>query len=767
MILARFFFRVRGYDARSGIVLINGMPMNRMSRGRPQWNNWGGLNEVFRSQQISLGLEASPWHFGDVLGVTNIDSRPGTVRRGCRITTSTSNKTYFARIMATYNKAPDRKKLGYTLSASGRWGEEGYIAGTGYESFSAYGALEYPVGINGSIYATAIIASNKRGSSAAITNEVYELKGRTYNPYWGLQSSKKRNSRIRHIKEPILILNYRYQDRKLNLVTGLGYQWGKQSRSRIGYYNAPNPQSDYYRYLPSYYLNSSFGPNFITAKESETAFIKAPQINWSSLYQINRTARDGQAHYILYNDVSDSKIMRSNFHLNWKIWDFSYVDLGINFSGIHSNYYAQIIDLLGADYHLDIDPFSDTLNDLEGDKNRKENDIFGYNYQIKSQNLDAFLQLRFSKNRWQGFLSSRYARVSHNRYGLYRNGRYPNNSLGKGKTVRFSNTGYRAGLSYALSGRHRLETHAACFFRAPVLANVFINPRESQEIVPDIQDEKITSSDFSYHYQLPELAGRVSVYYTRFQNTTEVNFFYVDSGIGSDFVQQALTGLDKLHKGIEIAITYNPSNSIAVTAVASISEFLFASDPNVTINFDTAGPEEELIDITGKIDLGSAGIKDYHLARGPSNAVSIGIDYRDPDYWWIGTTFNYLAGNHIQISPITRTESFKLNPETGEAFANVTEENIEQLLGQKPMNPVYLVNLNAGKSWKFDDLYLGLFCSISNLLDVDYKTGGYEQSRNGNFGEYYQDNLSGNPSFGPKFWFGYGRTFFLNLSLSF
>lgn len=39
------FFKVRGYDSRNGGVLINGVPMNKFFDGRPQWNNWGGLNE--------------------------------------------------------------------------------------------------------------------------------------------------------------------------------------------------------------------------------------------------------------------------------------------------------------------------------------------------------------------------------------------------------------------------------------------------------------------------------------------------------------------------------------------------------------------------------------------------------------------------------------------------------------------------------------------------------------------------------------------------
>ncbi len=43
------FFRVRGYDSRNGKVLINGIPMNKLIDGRPQWNNWNYLYELCKS----------------------------------------------------------------------------------------------------------------------------------------------------------------------------------------------------------------------------------------------------------------------------------------------------------------------------------------------------------------------------------------------------------------------------------------------------------------------------------------------------------------------------------------------------------------------------------------------------------------------------------------------------------------------------------------------------------------------------------------------
>src|SRR5690606_11346576 len=87
------FFRVRGYDSENGTVLVNGIPMNKLLDGRPQWNNWGGLNDVTRNQEFTLGIQASDHNFGGILGATNIDTRPSGFRPGLLLSASASNRT--------------------------------------------------------------------------------------------------------------------------------------------------------------------------------------------------------------------------------------------------------------------------------------------------------------------------------------------------------------------------------------------------------------------------------------------------------------------------------------------------------------------------------------------------------------------------------------------------------------------------------------------------------------------------------------------------
>jgi len=268
------FFKVRGYDSKNAEVLINGISLNKFYDGRPQWNNFGGLNDVTRNQQFTNGLEASEYSFGGVLGVTNIDTRPSQMRSGLRISSSASNRTYGGRFMATYTTPLSEKGVAYSISGSRRWSNEGYVDGTLYDAYAFFGTIEYQFDSKNSIHLTGILASNRRGRSSAVTEEVFELVGNTYNPYWGLQNGKIRNSRERKIAEPIVMANYYFDAKKVNFKVGIAYQTGINSKSRLGYYNAPNPDPTYYRYLPSFYINSPIGANF----ESANTAISIPQI---------------------------------------------------------------------------------------------------------------------------------------------------------------------------------------------------------------------------------------------------------------------------------------------------------------------------------------------------------------------------------------------------------------------------------------------------------------------------------------------------------
>ncbi|MCL6274048.1 TonB-dependent receptor [Muricauda sp. 2012CJ35-5] len=760
------FFKVRGYDSRNGIVMINGLPMNKALDGRPQWNNWGGLNDVFRNQTYSNGLEINSYAFGGILGNTNINLRPSKFRPGFRLSTSASNRTYKNRVMATYNSGQNDSGFSYSISTSRRWAQSGYVDGTLYDAYSLFGAIEYQISDSNSIVFGAFNAKNRRGRSPALTEEVAQLMGTQYNSYWGKQQGTIRNSREREINEPLFLASHFFQSDKLRWITGVYYQIGQTAKSRLGYYDAPNPDPTYYKYLPSYHINNSISADFNNANLAERSLVNDPQLNWEELYKANNNSIDGKASYLLYDDISAEKraVAATSFHLslpsNWAL------GFGAGLAQSRMENYARISDMLGAQYHLDEDPFTETYNNLRSETPAGYGNKIGYHYKLDYNDLNGFVQIQYDSSRFNMYSAASISSIEVKREGMFQNERFLENSFGDSETIKLPGFNVKGGARFFITGRHWFSLNASQLKRNPTPQNLFVNPRENNLVNPEITNELATSIDLNYFFSLPDFRGRVSSFFTRFQHTSDINFFFVDSGLGSDFVQEVLTGVDKLHKGIEWGLEYQASNQVKLTLVGNIGNYAYASNPNVEIYFDTAGEVDDLINTEGDADLGLANLKGLRLAQGPQTALAFGVEYRSPKYWWIGTTANLLDHNYANLSTIKRTQSFALDPETGQNASTASHDNVNQLLGQEKLDEIHLLNLVGGKSWLINKKYISAFVSINNLFDSTYRSGGYEQSRNGNYNQMVQDNLSGSPSFGPKYWYGYGRTYFLNLAIN-
>ena len=202
------FFRVRGLNSDNGNVLMNGIEMNKIYNGRPQWSNWGGLNDVLRNQELTTGLAPSSYNFGGILGTTNINLRASEYRSGGRVTYSSSNRSYTNRVMATYASGLVEGGWSYAFSLGRRWGDEGFQDGTFYDANSFFVSVEKKINDKHSLNFTGFYTPNKRGKSSPNTQEVYDLKDIKYNEYWGYQDGQKRNSRVKRIAEPVLMLNH-------------------------------------------------------------------------------------------------------------------------------------------------------------------------------------------------------------------------------------------------------------------------------------------------------------------------------------------------------------------------------------------------------------------------------------------------------------------------------------------------------------------------------------------------------------------------------
>lgn len=765
------FFRIKGLDSGNGKVLINGIEMNKIYDGRAQWSNWGGLNDVLRNQEFSNGLSPSDFTFGGVLGATNMNTRASLQRQGTRISYSSSNRSYEHRVMATYSTGISKNGWSMTFSGSRRAGNEGFNEGTSYNAYSVFTSIEKKMNEKHSINFTGIFTPNRRGKSSPNTQEVFDLKGIEYNEYWGNLNGKKLNSRIKEVVEPILMLNHFWDvSENTTLQTNLSYQFGKIGNSRLDFNGGSNPSPTYYQTLPSYFLKYNDLSDAYTAQEN---FVNNGQLVWNRIFDANITnANIGLNNaYVLYEDRNDDKQITINTIYNTDLNNHISINGKLEYKRLRSQNFAEVIDLLGGSGYLDINNFADSERQMQNDvlnPNRVVGvgDKFRYNFNLSSDFMNAFLQGQFKYNKVDFYAAANVSQITNQREGLYQNGRFENSSLGMSEKLSFTNYGAKTGATYKINGRNLIDANVAYLTQAPTIRNSFSNSRENNNIVDDLQSEKMFSSDVSYIRRSPVITSRFTAYYTSIKDATEISFYFAD-GVGGDntaFVQEILSGIEKQHLGLEFGLEAQVTSTIKLKGAASIGSFVYANNPDLYLTSDVTN--DGIFDENGRSGNYTSNLKNYKISAGPHNAYSVGFEYRDPDYWWIGATANFFSNTFVDIAPLTRSSNFYTDAD-GLTFPDYDVDVARELLQQEKFNNYKVINLVGGKSWKIAGYYVSLFATVNNLLNTAYKSGGFEQGRNANYNELKTDKSLDKPVFGNKYWYGRGTTYFMNANISF
>ena len=282
-------FRIRGLGGELTPMSLNGVMVNELESGYASWSLWGGLNDVTRWGETSIGVSASPYSFGGPGGWSNIDMRASKLRKGTRISYAMANRTYRNRAMATYNTGLLPNGWAFSLSGSLRWSDEGYVPGTFYNAGAYFLSAEKKVNEKHSFGFVGFGAPIVSGRQGLAVQEAQQLTGdHYYNPNWGWQDGKKRNANVSNDHKPVFILSHYYKpDERTQWNTSALYTFGRDGYTALNWYDAPDPRPDYYRYLPSYYTSTQ---PWIAADLAE-AWANDPntsQLNWEQLYFANR-----------------------------------------------------------------------------------------------------------------------------------------------------------------------------------------------------------------------------------------------------------------------------------------------------------------------------------------------------------------------------------------------------------------------------------------------------------------------------------------------
>ncbi len=751
--LGAAYFRIRGYDAENTAVYMNGILVNDPENGRPTWSEWGGLNDATRNKEVVNGLSQAGFSYGDLGGTTNIITRASQFSKQQKFSYSLTNRAYRQRLMYTASTGLMKNNWAFAVSLSRRWAEEGYVEGTFYDNWAYFLAAEKKFSTAHSLAITLYASPTRRGMQGGATQEAYDLTDNSYyNPNWGYQDGEKRNARVRNAHEPMIILNdYLNFGQHTRLTQSLGVSFGKFGTTALNWYNARDPRPDYYRYLPSYETDPLVVEAMTEAWQNDPAH---SQIDWNRLYQVNYLANQQgkQANYVLEERRLDHTRFTYSAILNSQINKNTAFTGGLNLSRYNGHHYKKLFDLLGGNYWVDIDQFSqrdfsmDTVtiqNDLNNpDRIVKEGDIYGYDYDIHVNTGDIWAQTEFTFNRIDFFAAARLSSTTFWRDGKMRNGRAPENSYGESEKKHFLDPSVKAGATLKITGHHFLQANLGYQRKAPLVRNAFLSQYIKNTYARGLESETHLSGDLSYIYRSDRMNLRLTGYHTVFQNQTELMSYYHDDYL--TYVNMSLTGIDKVHQGLELGTEWKATKALSLSLVAALGNFVFTSRPEAVISTEngTRADTTELI------------YQKYFFVNGtPQQAGSFGIRYAAPHYWYFNANLNYFDKIYLDFNPLRRSSAALANLGPGDPMIGVITK-------QEKLSNGFTLDASIGKSIRMKGGYfININFSVNNILDnQELKTGGYEQLRF----DFTEKNIN---KFPPKYFYAYGRSFFLNFNI--
>ena len=737
----------RGVGSRYQETYINSLPMNDLVRGGFSFSQLGGMtSRAFRNSTASIGMSAASYGLGAIAGSQNFNTITDTYAPGFNGALSYTNSNYNYRGMVTYSSGMTSNGFALTLSAIGRYSKEGVVPGTFYRSGGLFMSLEKTFGLNNSLTLTLWGAPTQYANGKATVQEVYDLTGdNLYNPTWGWQNGKKRSDNIREKFDPTAMLTWLHKGEKTVLNTSVAFRWTSFARTRLNYYKANDPKPDYYKNLPSYFVENQDTPDwgmydyYTYLWKNNIGDIQ--QIDWDAMYMANHLnnlrneelpeSQQSGARYIQQMEHSKQFNFIAGTTLNQRLSDHISFQGGVNYNYTRSADYLTVRDLLGGAFWVDVDPFSDRdmydptanpdilQNDLDNPNRRVvKGDRFGYDYNYHVQKLQAWVQNQHNYAHWDINYGASFSWEQFYRFGHMRNGRAPLNSLGKSKTLHFEDYAVKAGVTYKLDGRNYFTVQAQYGTQAPIVTDVYISPRYKDTTINDPKSQKTLSVDGQYTWNYRNFRGTLGAFFINMEDAVERMGFF-DETLNT-FTNFALNGVKRQYKGIELGMAYTIIPSLTATFAGTYSKFQYKNNP-----MGLRSVENGLYPDTEK----QVYLKNYYCTSTPQTAFNIGLDYAAPGMWFFNVNASYLADYYVKLAYPYHEEM----PDIWSVAQNVEEAQaiIDKYAEQPKLDNQWVLNASIGKLLYINrKLSLNFNLSVSNILNnKDLVTNAFQQSR--------------------------------------
>ncbi len=572
--------RMRGFTQANVAVMVNGVPVNDMEWGGVYWSNWAGLSDVTQSMQSQRGIGASKISSPSVGGSVNVVTKSIDAKQGATFRMGVGND---GMTEMSFSMSTGLNKDGWALTLLGgkRWGD-GYIQGTAFEGYNYFVNISKRINNSHQLSFTAFGAPqthNKRSYGLSIENwdnvENYmngESKYR-YNSSFGYNSNGEAmtaNKNFYH--KPQISLNHQWQiDYKSSLSTALyvsiGQGGGESGQGRTS--------SERYAWGGSTDYGISYSTTYRNA-DGTFAYDQIEELNRTSVGGSRMVLTESMNNHIWYGALSTyTTEITSDLEFSGGV-DLRY------YKGTHTN---VISNLMGGSYYIDDSCRSDVdaaNNSAAADSNWQNEklevgDVVYRDYDGFTLQEGVFGQLEYSNDKLSAFVSGSLSNTTYWRVDRF----YYDEENGTSDKVHYLGFTAKTGVNYNIDNHHNVFINGGYISRAPFFSGgAFLQSTTSNAINPDGVNEKVASVEVGYGYRSQKLTVNTNAYYTKWMDKATVRSTTLtdDEYNVIDYARLNMTGVDAIHKGVELDFTYRPLTWLDINGMVSVGDWTWDSN---------------------------------------------------------------------------------------------------------------------------------------------------------------------------------------------
>ena len=687
---------LRGFDQTNIGVLLNGQPVNGMEDGRVYWSNWAGIADIANAVQVQRGLGSSKLAISSVGGTMNIVMKTTEKERGGFVRFLGANDSYF-KGTASYDSGLGENGWAFSVlldywQAHRKWARGTFGAGQNY-----FFSVGYKPNDNHSFNLLLTGAPQLHGQKWSQSSDVIAADPK-YNQHWGytadgydFQREGIESERTNFYHKPIMNLNWDWnisEDTDLSSVLyaswGRGGGTGPRGNGRV---RTDDPDGD--------------GP-------------LGGQIDFAGILDNNALVGVGGdygaeygAGYIRRASMNNHQWYGFITNLNHDFSDRFSVNVGADIRMYTGDHFRQVADFYGltgwsndrddgatVTESFDINPIK-TLFDFADEGQRID-----YDYSEDIAYQGGFGQLEYSDGKFSIFAQGSYSSQSYQRDGRM--------GTDTGKSEKVTKTGYniKGGVSYTIAEKNTIFLNAGYYSRQPFLDNIFVDIRDSNELIePDVENEIIRSFEAGYHVKCDDFSASFNAYVTDWSNRVILSSDIDENGTPEDdtddiFLNIFERGVRQYHTGAELEFKYRAFEWLKLQGYISGGSWVYKGKTRFDVYDDDSG--ELLLSLDGVDRSGisvstapqfSTGLSAIaYICEGLSADGSINYRANHNEYTDLNTTVNSDVLAPFSLTDLGMTYKFKLGGQGLTFRANVYNVFDEVRINQSDAFGYYTTN---------------------------------------------------------------------------